>query len=52
MRTRHAVRAWVVTTSDFTPEGKDEASITGVLTINGEKLIESLELYFPGKYVL
>lgn len=52
MRTRHAVRAWVVTTSDFTPEGKDEARITGVLTINGESLIESLNMYFPGKYAL
>jgi len=52
MRTRHAARAWVVTTSDFTPEGKDEARITGVCTINGQELIKSLELYFPGKYML
>ena len=52
MRTRHAVCAWVITTSDFTSEGKDEARITGVRTINGKELIESLELYFPEKYVL
>lgn len=52
MRSRHAVKAWVVTTSDFTPEGKDEARITNVTIINGQELIQSLELYYPGKYTL
>lgn len=52
MRTRHAVKAWVITTSDFTVEGKDEARITGVIAVNGDELINSLEVYFPGKYRL
>ena len=49
---RHAVKAWVFTTSDFTPEGIDEARITGVTLVNGHELIESLNLYYPGKYCL
>lgn len=52
MRSRGAKKAWVVTTSDFTPEGYDEARITGVITINGNALIHSLEMYYPGKYRL
>lgn len=52
MRSRNAKRAWVVTTSDFTKEGKDEARITHVLLVNGKELIKSLELYYPGKYML
>ncbi len=52
MRSRHAVKAWVVTTSDFTSEGKDEARITNVTIINGQELIQSLELYYPGRYTL
>jgi len=52
MRSRHAVKAWVVTTSDFTSEGKDEARITNVTIINGQELIQSLELYYPGRYSL
>lgn len=52
MRSRHASKAWVVTTSDFTPEGVDEARITNVTLLNGENLIQSLELYYPGKYTL
>lgn len=47
---RKAVKAWVFTTSDFTPEGIDEASITGVKLVNGDELIASLELYYPGRY--
>jgi site-specific DNA-adenine methylase len=52
MRSRHAVKAWVVTTSDFTSEGRDEARITNVTIMNGKDLIRSLEVYYPGKYVL
>lgn len=52
MRTRKAVRAWVVTTSDFTREGIDEANITGVVIINGNDLIKSLDIYYPGMYSL
>ena len=52
MRSRNAVKAWVITTSDFTREGKDEARITGVTIVNGESLIKSLNLYFPNKYTL
>lgn len=49
---RGAVKAWVFTTSDFTPEGIDEARITGVNLVNGSELIKSLDLYYPGKYCL
>lgn len=49
---RGAVKAWVFTTSDFTPEGIDEARITGVALVNGDELIRSLDLYYPGKYCL
>ncbi len=49
---RRAEKAWVITTSDFTPEGIDEARITGVNLVNGEELIQSLELYYPSKYCL
>jgi len=52
MRSRNAKKAWVVTTSDFTKEGKDEARITHVILVNGKELIKSLELYYPGKYTL
>ena len=49
---RGADTAWVFTTSDFTPEGIDEARITGVNLVNGEELIKSLDIYYPGKYCL
>ena len=49
---RKAEKACVFTTSDFTPEGIDEARITGVNLVNGEELIKSLDLYYPGKYCL
>lgn len=49
---RGAIKAWVFTTSDFTPEGIDEARITGVNLVNGSELIKSLEVYYPGKYCL
>ncbi|MBQ3194521.1 MAG: restriction endonuclease [Oscillospiraceae bacterium] len=52
MRTRNASRAWVITTSDFTPEGRDEARITNVTIMNGQDLLQSLELYYPGRYCL
>ena len=34
------------------PEGIDEARITGVNLVNGEELIKSLDIYYPGKYCL
>lgn len=49
---RKAEKAWVFTTSDFTPEGIDEARITGVNLVNGDELIKSLDIYYPGKYCL
>lgn len=52
MRSRHARRAWVITTSDFTPDGRDEAHITNVIIMNGQDLLQSLELYYPGQYCL
>ena len=52
MRSRNAKKAWVITTSDFTEEGKDEAKVTDVTLIKGEDLIRSLERYYPGKYEL
>ncbi len=52
MRSRHACKAWVITTSDFTPEGIDEARITNVTLMNGQELISSLELYYPGRFTL
>ncbi len=52
MRSRHARRAWVITTSDFTPDGRDEARITNVIIMNGQDLLQSLELYYPGRYCL
>jgi len=52
MRSRHASRAWVITTSDFTPDGRDEARITNVIIMNGEELLQSLELYYPGRFCL
>ena len=42
----------MVTTSDFTKEGIDKARITGVNLVNGDELIESLEIYYPNKYCL
>ena len=52
MRSRHACKAWVITTSDFTPDGIDEARITNVTIMNGDALLQSLELYYPGQYTL
>jgi len=52
MRSRHASRAWVITTSDFTPDGRDEARITNVIIMNGQDLLQSLELYYPGRFCL
>ena len=52
MRRTHACKAWVGTTYDFAPEGTDEDCITNVALINGETLIQSLELYYPSRYIL
>ncbi|EHL04971.1 restriction endonuclease [Desulfitobacterium hafniense DP7] len=51
-RTRNADQAWIITTSDFTPEGADEGRITHAHLINGRQLINSLEGYFPGRFYL
>ncbi|MGG4553040.1 restriction endonuclease [Paenibacillus humicus] len=51
-RTRGADQAWVITTSDFTREGSDEARITGVRILNGSQFMESLEIYFPNVYYI
>lgn len=52
MHSRNGKAGYVVTTSDFTVDGKDEGRITSVQLINGEELIQSLEKHFPGKYCL
>ncbi|ETA80562.1 restriction endonuclease [Youngiibacter fragilis] len=44
---QHAI---CITTSDYTEHGKREAKSTGVEIINGEDLIERLNISFPGKY--
>lgn len=51
-RSRHAAKSWVITTSDFTREGRDEARITEVSLINGEQLMQSLEIYFPEQFYI
>ncbi len=51
-RTRNANQAWVITTSDFTAEGRSEARLTGVQTINGLELQDALDLFFPGEYFI
>lgn len=43
----HAV---CITTSDYTPQGKNEAISTNVITINGSDLMDKLNHYFPGEY--
>lgn len=52
MRSRHASRAWVITTSDFTPDGRDETLITNAIIMNVQDLLQSLELYYPGRFCL
>lgn len=52
MCTRNASRAWVITTSDFTAQGRDEARITNVTIMNGQELLQSLELYYPKRFCL
>ena len=52
MRSRHASRAWVITTSDFTPDGRDEARITNVIIMYGQEVLQCLELYYPGRFCL
>lgn len=51
-RTRHAVRSWVITTSDFTPDGRSEAELAGVKIVNGVEFIKMLDRIFPNKYTL
>ena len=50
MCTRNLSRAWVITTSDFTPEGYDKARITNVTIMNEQDLLQSLELYCPERF--
>ena len=52
IRSRGAVKGWVITTSDFTSDGADEARITHVVTMNGTELLQSLDVYWPNKYSL
>lgn len=52
MRSRHASRAWVITTADFTSDGRDEDRVTDVIIMNGQDLLQSLELYYPGRFCL
>ena len=51
-RTRHAVRSWVITTSDFTPEGRSEAELAGVKIVNGVEFIKMLDRLYPNVYTL
>ena len=44
---QHAI---CITTSDYTEHGKRESKSTGVEIVNGEDLIERLNVAFPGKY--
>lgn len=46
-RTRKAERKILVTTSDFTPQGRDEARITETETINGDRLRELIAKHMP-----
>lgn len=52
VRSRSAVRGWVITTSDFTRDGRDEASRLGIIAMNGTELLASLDVYYPGVYSL
>ena len=51
-RTRHAVKSWVITTSDFTPDGRSEAELAGVKIVNGSELIKMLNRIYPNVYTL
>lgn len=51
-RTRHAIKSWVITTSDFTPDGRSEAELAGVKIINGIELIKMLNRIYPNVYTL
>ncbi|HEY5587689.1 MAG TPA: restriction endonuclease [Candidatus Paceibacterota bacterium] len=44
---QHAI---CITTSDYTPDGGREAVSTGVKTVNGNQLMDRLNLCFPNKY--
>lgn len=46
MRTRNASRALVITTSDFTTEGRDEDRITNLTIMNGHDLLQPLGIYY------
>lgn len=46
-RTRNATRKILITTSDYTPQGKDEAKITNTELINGRELAELVAKYMP-----
>lgn len=46
-RTRKAERKILITTSDFTPQGAEEAVITGTETVNGEQLGELVSEFMP-----
>lgn len=46
-RTRNAERKILITTSDYTPQGKDEGKITGTELINGKELGELVAKFMP-----
>lgn len=52
LHTRKASVGWVITTSDFTKDAKDEAHITGIKLMNGKELLSSLSRRYPGKFRL
>ncbi len=43
-------KAFCITTSDYTEDGKKEAKLCGVEIINGLQTIELLNKHFPGRY--
>lgn len=51
-RTRNAGRKILITTSDFSPQGRDEASITGTEIINGEELSVLASTYLPDFFTI
>lgn len=51
-RTRHAIKSWVITTSDFTLDGRSEAELAGVKIVNGVELIRMLDRLYPNTYTL
>lgn len=47
---REIKRAVCITTSNYTPEAKSVAALTGVELVNGQQLITELQKYYGSKY--